>query len=98
MPTLHFFKKNRPSIQVKEGSNLRQSLLDQNVPVASSCGGDGVCSKCWIKIIDGEQNLSSVTKDELLLKIISTKPISTQERLSCTTLVNGDIVIDTPYW
>lgn len=37
--------------------NLMELLLSNNIPVASSCNGDGVCLKC-ILTVNGEKVLS----------------------------------------
>jgi ferredoxin, 2Fe-2S len=96
MPKIDFAKKNRSSFIVEEGSKLMQALLAQNVPVASSCHGEGVCSKCRIQIIQGKENLSEPNETEKFL--LERNQISAGQRISCQTQVFGDIVIDTGYW
>lgn len=96
MPTIHFRKGNKPPLTVKPGANLMQVLLENGVPVASSCGGDGVCAKCRIEIVDGQANLSPQNDMELFLR--ERHRISKEERVSCQTTVLGDITIDTSYW
>lgn len=96
MPWIRFAKKNRPDIEAELGSNLMQSLLDQGVPVGSSCGGQAVCGKCRVQILEGGKNLSIPRADE---KIISEKlGIPGDERLSCQAMLKGDILVDTTYW
>ncbi len=56
MPWVHFVKKIQ-AFEVDEGANLMQALLDKGLPVASSCGGDGICAKCKVEIIEGETNI-----------------------------------------
>lgn len=65
-------------------------------PVASSCGGEGVCVKCLIKIIEGKENLSNEEDLETDMKEIHDVPSGL--RMSCQTTVHGDITIDTDYW
>jgi 2Fe-2S ferredoxin len=88
--------KSKKVVQVPEGSNLMSSLLDAGVPVASSCGGDGVCAKCHLKILEGKEHLSKETQEEQELKEIN--DISKGERISCQTSVLGDVTVDAPYW
>lgn len=95
MPWIHFVKKIQ-SFEVAEGDNLMQSLLKQGLPVASSCGGEGICSKCKVEVIEGEKNLSSEEAQEKILK--DRLKIPKKVRLSCQCKVNGDVTIDTPYW
>jgi 2Fe-2S ferredoxin len=90
------FIKDFPSVEVPVGANLMQALMDAGRAVASSCGGEGVCGKCWIKIIDGEKNLSLETDDEKFLK--ATNNLGSNYRISCQAKVLGDIKVDAPYW
>ena len=73
-----------------------EALLAQKIPVASSCLGKGVCSKCRIIIVDGAKHLSPETPLEV--EIRSRNKISEGSRISCQTRILGDVVIDTPYW
>lgn len=73
-----------------------QSLLDAGLPVASSCGGEGVCSKCKIKIISGNENLSKPNDTELVLK--EQNSVSKDYRISCQVEVLGDVTVDAGYW
>jgi 2Fe-2S ferredoxin len=95
MPKINFEKKF-PSIEVPKGANLRESLLEAGRTVASSCDGEGVCGKCWIRIVEGEKSLTPETEDEKFLK--STQRLGSNFRISCQTKVIGDIKIDTSYW
>ena len=94
MVTIHFLK--RPSIQIESGSLLMKSLLDNGIPVASSCGGDGVCRKCVLKIVKGRENL--VAPNDLEEHLIERDQLSSDQRVSCQVVVNGDITVDAPYW
>ncbi len=76
---------------------LMTTLLKNQIPVASSCGGDGVCSKCVLQILKGKENLTTPTSLELdLLKKLNKEPSAF--RISCQARTNGPIEVDTPYW
>lgn len=94
--------KSKPSIEVENGANLMQSLLSHGKPVASSCYGKGICSKCRVQIIEGPQNLSKPNALEKMLreKLKDTRQaLAENERLSCQTrLIDDEVVIDTGYW
>lgn len=95
MPTVSFVKKI-PSINVQEKSNLMKALLAAQIPVASSCHGDGVCCKCKVQVLSGNENLSAPNQTELFLKEkFNLKP---SERVSCQVEVLGPVSIDTTYW
>ena len=95
MPIVRF-RKNRPPIIVASGTLLMHALLDNGVPVASSCRGDGVCAKCRIEIVHGLENLGLENSTEAFLR--ERHGLQKNERISCQTAVIGDITIDTPYW
>ena len=95
MPIIRF-SKNLPEIHVDVGANLMTALRSGGRPVASSCGGKAVCTKCVVTIIKGRENLSAQNADEIALREIH--QIAKDGRVSCQTLINGDITVDTPYW
>lgn len=95
MPQIRFVKGQSP-IDVEVGANLRQSLLRAGLPVASSCGGDGICAKCHIKILSGANNLSEESDFEVGLR--ERNNIDRGRRISCQTKVLGDITVDASYW
>jgi 2Fe-2S ferredoxin len=93
---ISFAKPSIQSFTVSTEANLMQSLLDHDLPVASSCHGEGVCGKCKIKIISGAENLSAPNEIEVFLA--AQNNLKPDERISCQTQVLGDIKIDTGYW
>ncbi len=73
-----------------------QALLTGGLPVASSCKGDGVCAKCRIEIVEGKQNLSVENEREAFLR--ERHAVPRNQRISCQTLVLGDVTVTTSYW
>jgi 2Fe-2S ferredoxin len=96
MPVISFSKKNRNSLTVEAGANLMKSLLSSEIPVASSCHGDGVCAKCKLQVTQGQQNLSKPNDIEIFLK--QKFQLKSDQRISCQAQVLGDIEVDTTYW
>lgn len=95
MPKISF-KKNNTSIYVSEGTNLRLELVANGIAVASSCAGDGVCAKCGVIVISGNEYLSPIIEEEIHLK--NKNQLNSQYRISCLVTIHGDITIDAPYW
>jgi 2Fe-2S ferredoxin len=91
-----YFRKDRKPIPAAKYENLMQALLKAGLPVASSCYGKGVCSKCRVQVVSGMENLSPESKLETELK--QKNNIANDCRISCQTAVLGDVTIDTPYW
>jgi 2Fe-2S ferredoxin len=93
---ISFVKTSLQSFDVSVGSNLMESLLDHDLPVASSCHGEGVCGKCKIKIVSGAKNLSEPNEIENFL--VTQNNLKPDERISCQTQILGDVTIDAGYW
>lgn len=83
-------------ILVEKGSTLMQSLQEAGVPVASSCGGEGICGKCVLKVTAGAENLSPPTDDEKFLR--EKDGLAADVRVSCQAQVLGDVTVDARYW
>ncbi len=92
---ISFIKKKNP-IHNQKDNTLMDILNENNVPVASSCGGEGVCAKCLITIHQGWENLSPLCQRELSLRQQHSFPENT--RVSCQTYLTGDVTIDADYW
>lgn len=90
------FSKNSQTLEVPSGSNLMEVLNEAGIPVASSCGGNGVCVKCLVKIISGREHISPETDLEIDMRDIH--EYEKTKRLSCQVQVFGDIKIDAEYW
>jgi 2Fe-2S ferredoxin len=91
------FLKNRESIEVPPGTILMTALLQNEIPVASSCGGKGICARCRLKVISGSpENLSAENQTEEFLR--ERHSLSRNERVSCQVEVLGDVTVDASYW
>jgi ferredoxin, 2Fe-2S len=95
MPQIKFIKKH-PVIEVDIGDNLMRSLLRAQMPVASSCNGQGICGKCRVRVLAGADALSARTKIEAQMQGQHNLP--PDMRLSCQCFVQGDVTVDTTYW
>lgn len=95
MPRISF-SKTRASFEVQDGANLMSALLENGLPVASSCRGDGVCAKCRVRVVEGKSGLSPENDREKFLR--ERHGIERAERVSCQATVIGDIKVDTDYW
>lgn len=96
MVEIAFTKKNRKNVSVSSGEELMEGLLKNEVPVASSCHGDGVCAKCRVTVTAGMENLSKPNDTEIFLK--EKFKLTRQQRISCQVQVLGPVEIDTTYW
>ena len=91
MPIITIPQKNL-SIDAPTGSQLMQVLLDHQIPVASSCKGDGICSKCAMTVTPqgrhNQQEIETLQRNKKDLTL----------RLSCQIEVDQDLTVSTTYW
>ena len=92
------FAKTQTSIEAPPQANLMQTLLKAELPVASSCGGEGICGKCIIRIVGDDSALSPMNDQDL--NLMEKIDIPADCRVSCQTQVNseGVVTVDTDYW
>mmetsp|Transcript_32930 Transcript_32930/g.86515 ORF Transcript_32930/g.86515 Transcript_32930/m.86515 type:complete len:142 (-) Transcript_32930:235-660(-) len=77
----------RTAIQ-KTGAEIHKGLKAK----LNQCGGVGQCSTCWVNVVDGMENLSERTDVEV--KKGAKRPDT--YRMSCQSLVNGDVTVQIP--
>lgn len=80
------------TLEVNENMNLLDRLREEEVYIRSSCGGNGSCSDCMIKVLSGEDNLSPPPFEEL--QLLGNVFHITKERLACQLKISGDVTID----
>ncbi|MCB0280049.1 MAG: (2Fe-2S)-binding protein [Calditrichaeota bacterium] len=90
-PTIFCDKLNK-SVELDQGKSLIQLLREHDIPIASSCLGDGVCKWCKVQILAGEEFVSKKTESEERARL------KENERLLCQITLSGDIIIGTTYW
>jgi uncharacterized 2Fe-2S/4Fe-4S cluster protein (DUF4445 family) len=79
------FLPDNITIEVEEGENLLTAAAGAGVFIQASCGGDGVCGKCKIKVETGE--LASGEKR------LRPEERARGYRLACQSTVTSDVVI-----
>lgn len=82
---------DQKDLQVPAGGKLLNVLADQEVFVASACGGGGTCALCKVKVLEGggqilPTELTHITKREARQGL----------RLSCQVSVKQDMKIEVP--
>lgn len=72
--------------------NLMDLLIENQLPVASSCLGEGICSKCAMNISP------EGTPSELEVKTMTKNKCEPHHRLSCQFFITEDISVKASYW
>jgi uncharacterized 2Fe-2S/4Fe-4S cluster protein (DUF4445 family) len=88
----------------KLGTPLLQAARSLGVDIDSVCGGRALCGRCQVLVMEGEfakhgvrsqaQNVSPPGDDEL--SCAERRTLRPGHRLSCSTRLLGDVIIDVP--
>jgi uncharacterized 2Fe-2S/4Fe-4S cluster protein (DUF4445 family) len=83
------FLPHNVSMEVPSGTSIIQAALDAGVHINASCGGEGVCGKCRIRVEAG-----SVTDG--VSEKLSPEDIGNGYRLACRSAVTGALTVRIP--
>lgn len=79
-------------VEIDEFTSILERMRQQKVYIKSSCGGNGSCGDCVMRVMNGGENLSEVTFNEK--RLLGNVYHITKERLCCQTRVFGNVEID----
>ena len=94
MPTLYLPQFNK-KIPCEVSDNLMEVLQKNEIPVASSCLGDGICGKCVLNVAFHAEP-SPTNELEALLK--KKYQWDHQKRASCQVKITSDLEVTSTYW
>ena len=80
---------HQTEINVPDGDTIIHAALEAGVHVNASCGGEGVCGKCRVRIEEG-------TVDGGINEKISAQDQANGFRLACQAAVKSDLVVRIP--
>jgi uncharacterized 2Fe-2S/4Fe-4S cluster protein (DUF4445 family) len=83
------FLPHNISITVPPGASIIQAALDAAVHINASCGGEGICGKCRVRIEAGSVEGGVSEK-------LSAEDIREGYRLACQSTVTGDLTVRIP--
>ena len=75
---------------------LLQTSVDNKIPHLRECGGNGKCTTCRVRILEGDENLSPRTKKEK--KVAEKRKWDNSIRLACQCTVQGDVKVQRLIW
>ena len=93
MKRVHFVPSG-VEVDVPEGSRLYDAVKQSSLPIASSCGADGTCGKCGLRVLSG--TLSEPTEHESRVK--AANRVGDSLRLSCMATIQTDLIVTADYW
>ena len=87
--TFHLSGDQIKVVDAPEGQSILQIALDSGIPMEHACGGNGFCTTCLCKVKQGMENLSPRNDREENMGVTEDP-----ERLSCQTVVSGDVEVE----
>jgi uncharacterized 2Fe-2S/4Fe-4S cluster protein (DUF4445 family) len=86
------------------GTPLLQAARNLGVDIDSVCGGRAICGRCQVLVVEGEFAKHGVTSSASNLSEVSAaersyanrRGLADGHRLSCSSRVQGDLVVDVP--
>lgn len=78
-------------VVVAEGANLLDTIREASLPMKTSCGGEGTCGECYVKILKG-------TVSETAAKGLPQDIASQGFVLACRTKIKGSLTVQLPHF
>ena len=82
---------NNNTYEAKKGDRLLDIARSNHEHIGYFCGGNSICQTCYVKVLEGSENLSALSVEEKGL--LSDRLINEGTRMACLTTVEkeGDI-------
>jgi len=85
------FKPEGKEVHITEGKTILEAANQAGIYINSECGGEGVCGRCKVQIMEGEfekspSSMTFFTSDEIQQGYV----------LACQTKINSHLVISVP--
>jgi uncharacterized 2Fe-2S/4Fe-4S cluster protein (DUF4445 family) len=85
------FLPDERSVGVEDGTTIMEAAAEAGIHINNLCGGEGVCGRCRVKIMDGK-----VRADKHSISLLSKKEITEGYVLACQTRVDKDVKVAIP--
>ncbi|MGB0639192.1 MAG: 2Fe-2S iron-sulfur cluster-binding protein [Myxococcota bacterium] len=90
---VHFFPSGK-QVEAQDGMTLFDAAQAVDLPVGSSCGADGTCGKCGLRVLSG----SLPPPSEREQRILQDNRLDSNVRLSCMVKIHADVEVTADYW
>ncbi len=92
MPLTVTIKPAGLTVACTRGTSLLEVIRRAGIPLLSSCGGNGTCGRCRVRILSGSIHQPSAEE----IKHIPDADLSDGYRLACQVRIAGDTTVDIP--
>ncbi|MEZ5040680.1 MAG: adenylate/guanylate cyclase domain-containing protein [Saprospiraceae bacterium] len=93
---IHYAGINQEVTIEEDYCSILDASIENKIPHLHECGGNGKCSTCRIRIIEGAHNLSAKTQAEE--DMVRSRKWDPTIRLACQCYVKGDVKIQRLIW
>ena len=83
-------------VAVEAGTSLLEAARRAGLPMARGCGGDGLCGRCGLRVLEGADTLSPERADEVAARRRSRAPEGL--RLACQARAARAVTVTAAYW
>lgn len=83
-------------VEVVAGTSLLAATQRVGLPIARACGGDALCGRCGLEVLEGTPALSAETEAERETK--RRNRVAPGLRLACCAEVRGPVTVRASYW
>jgi adenylate cyclase len=90
------FEPSGRKVRVIAGSSLLEAARRAGLPLASACGGEALCGRCGVRVLEGGAALPPEGEPETRARRRNRAPAG--ERLACRLVVSNDLTVTTSYW
>jgi ferredoxin len=90
------FLPSEIEIEVPAGTMLIDATIAAGLPIARSCGAEGMCGRCGVRVLEGAAHLSPEAPDETRIK--QRNRVDPELRLACRASIGGDVTVTALYW
>mgnify|MGYP001028480673 CR=1 FL=1 len=74
-----------------EGESLQSLALNEGIRIGGACGGLGLCTTCKVRVVEGAEFLSRLTREEKEFR--AQNLLKEDERLACQCTATNDVTI-----
>ena len=85
------FMPDEKSVEVEAGTTLMEAAEQAGIHINNLCGGEGVCGRCRVKLINGK-----IRADKHSISLLSREEITEGYVLACQTKVGSDMEVVIP--
>ncbi|GJM34348.1 MAG: hypothetical protein DHS20C18_33490 [Saprospiraceae bacterium] len=79
-----------------DGCSLLDASIENKIPHLHECGGNGKCTTCRVRILEGMENLTARSNQEAIMA--RNRKWDPSIRLACQCYVKGDVKLQRLFW